>query len=110
MYRKFDKSMLKASLMMSVLFSIVVCLTVYFVADDPYMLWDLAKVLKNGDLSPIKLTLGVALPILFLSIIITMFSIAYYKVECTAEEESKKEKMAKKKIKPRRKRIKKDEE
>ena len=106
MYKNFDKNILKAGLVMSFIFTVLVCITVYEVASEPYLIYDLGKAIKNGHLTPIKLTLGVLLPVLFLSITTTMFSIAYYKI-CVDEDNDKEEK---KPIKKRRRKVKKEKE
>lgn len=106
MYKKFDKNILKAGLVMSALFTILICITVYEAANEPYLIYDLGKVIKNGHLTPIKLTLGVFLPVLFLSLTTTMFSIAYYKI-CVEEDAEKEES---KPIKKRRRKIRKEKE
>ena len=105
MYKKFDKSMLKAGLIMSILFTILACITVYEVASEPYLIYDLGKAIKNGHLTPFKLTLGFLFPLLFLSLTTSLFSIAYYKV-CADEEKEKPEKPVKK----RRRKVKKEKE
>lgn len=106
MYKKFDKNMLIASLAMSILFTILMCITVYEVASEPYLIYDLGKAIKNGHLTPLKLTFGVFLPVLFLSLTTTMFSIAYYKL-CVESDIDKDEK---KPIKKRRRKVKKEKE
>ena len=100
MFKNVDKNMLKSAVIMSLLFTVLICIAVYEIASEPYLIYDLGKVLKGGSLSPIKLTLGLALPTLFLTLIVTLFSIAYYRVSCDTENE---ENVVKKKGKGRRK-------
>lgn len=106
MYKKFDKNILKAGLVMSILFTILICITVYEATSEPYLIYDLGKAIKNGHLTPLKLTFGVLLPVLFLSLTTTMFSIAYYKI-CVEDDMDKEEK---KPIKKRRRKVKKEKE
>ena len=43
---------------MSALFTILICITVYEAANEPYLIYDLGKAIKNGHLTPIKLTVS----------------------------------------------------
>lgn len=99
MFKNVDKNMLKSAVIMSLLFTVLICIAVYEIASEPYLIYDLGKVLKSGNLSPIKLTLGLTLPTLFLTLIVTLFSIAYYRVSFDIENE---EKVVKKKRNSRR--------
>lgn len=90
MFRNVDKNMLKSAFVMSGLFTILICITVYEIASEPYLIYDLGKVLKNGNLTPVKLTFGLFLPVLFLTLVVTLFSIAYYKIESGDDLEGKK--------------------
>lgn len=89
MDKKFDSNLLKSAVVMSVLFTLILCVAFYEIFSEPFLVYNLGKVLKNGDMSPFTLTLRLALPVLFLSIIISMFSIAYYKadIEIPTEKE-----------------------
>lgn len=108
MDKKFDTNLLKAAVVMSTLFTLILCVAFYEIFSEPFLVYNLGKVLKNGDLSPFMLTLRLALPVLFLAIIISMFSIAYYKADIETPTKREVERTIKKR-KTRKKKTKKEE-
>ena len=64
MYKKFDKNILKAGLVMSALFTILICITVYEAANEPYLIYDLGKAITLAAIVETYALLGLLISFL----------------------------------------------
>lgn len=99
MRKRMDKEMLKSALTMSGLFTLLVCIVLFLISNEPYLIYDVGKTIKTGDLPPIMFTIGMGLVVLFVVLSATLFSIAYYKRGDVTRDEEK----IKKRVRKRRK-------
>lgn len=79
MKKKIDKNMLKSSITMSGAFTLLICVFLFLASNEPYLIYDVGKTIKTGDLHPITFTIGIGLVVLFFILSATLVSIAYYK-------------------------------
>lgn len=99
MKKNFDKKMLESALTVSGVFTILVCLALFLMANDPYLIYELGKTIKSGDLPAILFALIMGIVVLFVILSATLLSIAYYrkdKVEKTKKPRKKRKRLTKK--------------
>lgn len=97
MKKKFDKKMLESALTMSGVFTVLICIILFLMANEPYLIYDVGKTIKTGDLPPIMFTISMGVIVLFFILCATLFSIAHYKVEKKVDDVSDKPKKKRKK-------------
>lgn len=79
MRKKIDKKMIKSSVTMSGAFTLLICVFLFLASNEPYLIYDIGKTIKTGDLHPIMFTIGMGFVVLFFILSATLVSIAHYK-------------------------------